>query len=132
MRRLITSLLIGLAIGLLVGLYLGWVQFPVQSVDNPLRALSRSDKDHYTIMVAQAYELDGNAAEAIRRLQPLNVPNIPIYVRDVTERYISESGIGSESDIRHLVALSSALGNLTPPMQAFVGAPALTSTPGSQ
>lgn len=123
MRRFITSLLVGLAVGAIVGLYLGWVQFPVQTVDSPMRALSRSDKDHYTIMVAQAYELDGDATEAIHRLQPLGLSDVPGYVRDVTERYISESGIGSESDIRHLVALSRALGFFTPAMQGFIAAP---------
>lgn len=128
MRRLLTSLLIGCAIGLAIGLYLGWVQFPVETVEGPMRALASADKDRYTVMVAQAYELDGDTAEAIRRLQPLNTPNtnIPQYVRDVTERYISESGSGNEADIRHLVSLSRALGYFTPPMQGFVVA---TSTP---
>ncbi len=128
MRRLITSLLIGCAVGLVVGLYLGWVQFPVETVEGPMRALANADKDRYTVMVAQAYELDGDTEEAIRRLQPLNTPNtnIPQYVRDVTERYISESGSGNEADIRHLVSLSRALGYFTAPMQGFVVA---TPTP---
>ncbi len=120
MRRLFISLGIGAALGLLIGVYLGWGSFPVQTVESQMRSLSAADKDRYTVMVAEAYEQDGDSAEAIRRLQPLGVQNVPQYVRDVTERFISSSGSGSESDIRHLVALSRALGYFTPPMQGFV------------
>ena len=45
---------------------------------------------------------DGDLLEALHRLQPLKIQNIQQYVRDVTERYISESGTGNENDIRTL------------------------------
>ncbi len=116
-------------LGLGIGLFLGWVQFPVITVNSGMQALSQVDKDRYTVMVAQGFAYDGDPAEALRRLQPLGVANVPIYVRDVTERFISESGSGSDKDIRALVALSSALGYLTPPMQAFVVVPTATPPP---
>jgi hypothetical protein len=55
--------------------------------------------------------------------------NVFTYVRDVTERYISEEGTGRESDIRALVELSCAMGFCTEPMQRFrrPSAPAATS-----
>jgi hypothetical protein len=127
MRRLALSLLIGLAVGLAVGLYFGWVISPVQYVESQMTNLSRRYKDEYTVMVAAGYQVDGDVTEAIRRLQPLGVLNIPLYVRDVTERYISESGTGKEADIRSLVVLSRQLGYYTPAMQAFM---LPTPTPG--
>ncbi len=121
MRRFLTSLVIGALIGMAVGVYLAWVQFPVQTIDSPMRSLAPADKERYTIMIAEGYELDGDANEAIRRLAAIGVIDAPPYVRDVTERFISTSGTGRESDIRHLVALAGALGVLTPPMQGFLG-----------
>lgn len=121
MRRFLITLLIGGVIGLGIGLYLAWVQFPVQTVNSPIHDLSANDKDRYTVMVAQSYLTDGDTAAAIKRLSVLGVPNVPAYVRDVTERFISSSGTGSEVDIRPLVALSQALGYFTAPMQAFAG-----------
>lgn len=130
MRRLVFSIVIGLGIGLAVGLYIGWVLAPVQYVQSKMSDLSTRYKDEYTVMIAAAYQVDGDLNEAIRRLQPLGISNIPLYVRDVTERYISESGTGKETDIRTLVVLSRALGYYTPPMQAFT-VPTAISTPGS-
>ena len=129
MRRFILSLLVGLVIGLSVALAIGWAM-PVQVIQSPMSALALTYQDDYTVMVASAYQVDGDLNEAIRRLQPLHVSNIPAYVRDVTERYISNSGTGNEADIRTLVVLSRALGYFTPPMQAFA-APTPIPTPGS-
>jgi hypothetical protein len=117
---------VGSAIGLGIGLFLGWVQFPVITVDSQLRTLSSADRDRYAVMVAEAYALDGDPQAAIDRLRPLGAANIPAYVRDLTERYISDTGTGNQRDIRYLVQLSRALGYFTPPMQAFA---VETSTP---
>ena len=119
MKRLVIALAIGGLIGLILGVYLGWTQFPVQTINSSIRSLSQADKDRYTVMVAEGYELDGNVAEAIRRLQALGVPDVPSYVRDMTERFISVNGSGDATDIRHLVALTQAMGELTPAMQPF-------------
>jgi hypothetical protein len=127
MRRLVLSLVIGLAVGLAIGIYYGWVVSPVQYIESRMANMSPRYKDEYTIMVAAAFQVDGDINEALRRLQPLGVANIPLFVRDVTERYISESGIGKEADIRSLVVLSRQLGYFTPPMQSFM---LPTSTPG--
>jgi hypothetical protein len=130
MWRLVLSILVGLAVGLAIGLFVGWVVSPVQYVQSPMSDLSRHYKDEYTVMVASAYQVDGDLLEALRRLQPLGASDIPQYVREVTERYISESGTGKEADIRNLVMLSCALGPCTPLMQAFM-LPTALPTPGS-
>jgi hypothetical protein len=130
MRRLIVSLVLGAAIGTGIGLYVGWVVAPVQYVNADMANLAARYKNEYTIMVAAGYQVDHDLNEAIRRLRSLGYPNVPIYVRDVTERYISESGIGKETDIRLLVTLSKDLGHFTPPMYAFA-APTAAPTPSS-
>src|SRR5579859_907120 len=130
MRRILVSLIIGLVIGLGVALFIGWETSPVQYIQLPMSYLYSSYQDDYTVMVAAAYQVDGDLNEAIRRLQPLGMKNIPLFVRDVTERYISNSGTGNEADIRTLVVLSRALGYYTPPMQAFT-LPTPIPTPGS-
>jgi hypothetical protein len=131
MRRLLFSLFIGLIIGAVIGLIFGWQLSPVQIVQSPMSNLSLRFKDEYTIMVADAFQVDQDINEAIRRLQPLGFPNIPVYVREVTERYISERGSGREADIRTLVVLSRALGYYTPPMQSFMVLPTVAPTPQS-
>lgn len=129
MRRLLLSLFIGLIIGAIIGLVFGWQLSPVQAVQSPMSDLSLRFKDEYTIMVADAFQVDQDINEAIRRLQPLGFSNIPVYVREVTERYISERGPGREADIRTLVVLSRALGYYTPPMQSFMVLPTVVPAP---
>ncbi|MCA9906043.1 MAG: hypothetical protein KC547_19435 [Anaerolineae bacterium] len=117
MRRFLVSFLVALLIGAGIGLYLGWVQFPVQFVDSPANALAASAKDEYTLMIAGAYADDGDLNGAVERLRVLGVDNVPAYVQEVTERYITNSrGI---DDIRLLVRLAEGMGRLTPVMEPY-------------
>lgn len=125
MLRFVISLIIGLAVGALLGLYLGWVQFPVQFVNSPASSLSERAKNDYMVMVAAGYLEDGDLGIAVDRLRALGVPNIPVYVQQVTETYISNSQ--NVNDISYLVALSEALGRMTPIMQPY----RRVSVPGS-
>lgn len=115
--RVILSLLAGLAFGLIAGLYLGWVQFPVEFVNSPASSLAERYKDDYIVMVAAGYLKDGDLGGAVERLRPLGVANIPAYVQEVTERYISNSR--DAGDISILVGLSEGLGRLTPIMEPY-------------
>lgn len=117
MLRLLLSLLIGLAVGVLIGLYVGWVQFPVQFVDSPASSLAERYKNEYMVMVASGFMKDGDLGGAVERLRILGVANIPAYVQEVTERYISNSQ--DANDISVLVALSESLGRLTPIMLPY-------------
>jgi hypothetical protein len=137
MRRIALSIGIGLLVGLAIGLTLGWAVLPVEYVDSSMKDLASRYKDEYTVMIAAGYQLDHDPNAAIERLKPIvsseNV-NIPVYVRDVTERYISGKGTGREADIRSLVELSCALGYCTELMQSFRLPPSLPTalpTPGS-
>jgi hypothetical protein len=117
MSRFLLSLLIGLLVGAGLGLYLGWGPFPVEYVNSPANALSERYKDEYTVMVAASYLVDGDALGAVERLRVLGVENIPAYVQEVTERFISHSR--DVEDIYRLVALSEGLGRLTTIMMPY-------------
>jgi hypothetical protein len=117
MLRFLLSLITGLVLGALIGLYLGWVQFPVQFVNSPASSLSERAKNDYMVMVAAGYLEDGDLGGAVERLRLLGVPNIPAYVQQVTENYISNSQ--DVDDISYLVALAEAVGRLTPIMQPY-------------
>lgn len=117
MLRFLISLLIGLVVGVVIGLYLGWVQFPVEFVNSPASSLAQRYQDEYIVMIAAGYLKDGDLGGAVERLRVLGVANIPAYVQEVTERYISNSR--NADDISVLVALAESLGRLTPIMLPY-------------
>ena len=117
MVRFILSFIVALIVGLLLGAYLGWVQFPVKYTDSGAERLAQRSKDEYTVMVANAYLDDSDLTGALERMRLLGVENVPAYIQDTTERYITNSS--SVTDIRALVALSAGLGRLTPIMQPY-------------
>lgn len=123
--RVVISLLIGLALGVGIGLYAGWVQFPVEYVNSPMTDLSPRFKDEYTVLVATGYAADRDLEGAVERLRRIGVPNIPVYVQDTTERYITTSG--KVNDIRALVAFAEGLDRLTPIMEPY----RLVNAPGA-
>jgi hypothetical protein len=118
MARFLVSLIIGLIVGIGAGLYLGWVQFPVEFVNSPASALAREYKDDYTVMIAAAFAQDQDLGGAVERLRVLGVENIPAYVLEVTERFITNSQ--NVNDIRLLVGLYEGLaGRVTPMMDPY-------------
>ncbi len=117
MLRFLVSVLIGVVAGVGIGLYLGWVQFPVEFVDSPASSLAPRYQDDYVVMIAAGFASDGDLGGAVERLRLLGVGNIPAFVQEVAERYISNSR--SVEDIRVLVGLAEGLGRLTPLMQPY-------------
>lgn len=117
MRRILVSVVVGAVIGVIAGFLIGWVIAPVQYVNSPLNLLAREYKYEYTVLVAAAYQQDNDLNLAIARLRPLDIDNIPNWVQDVTERYISQGR--NVSDITDLVALAEAFGRLTPSMEPY-------------
>ncbi|GAB4554720.1 MAG: hypothetical protein OHK0023_25200 [Anaerolineae bacterium] len=120
MRRTVLLLLLGTLIGIGIGLTFGWLVAPVQPVGSPMSDLTRRYKDEYTIMVAKGFLVDGDFQAAIDRLRLLRVDNVLTYVRDVTERFITQQGTSRPMDTQALVSLSCALGYCTEPMQPFL------------
>lgn len=117
MKRFLLSLIIAALLGVAIGLYLGWVQFPARAANSPPTSLEVRYRDDYTLMIASAYRTDGDLMGALERLRFLEVENIPAYVQDVTERYITSSR--DLESIRTLVALAEGLGRLTPIMEPY-------------
>jgi len=117
MSRLLLSLIAGLVLGVGAGLFVGWVALPVEYLDSPASALDRRYKDDYTVMVAAGYLVDRDVQGAIDRLRILGEENIPLYIQETTERFISNSR-GLE-EIQFLVALSEGVGRLTEPMMDY-------------
>ncbi len=115
--RFIFSLLGGIFIGLLSGLFIGWVVAPTEYVNSPMTALAQRWRDEYTVMIAAGYAVDRDLNGALERLRRLGVPNVPQYVQEITERYITNSR--NVADIRLLVRLAEGFGRLTPLMQDF-------------
>ncbi len=115
--RFLISFFVAALIGLGVGLYLGWVQFPVQFIDSPASSLAPGFKDDYILMIAAGYAADNDLNGAFERLRLLEVNDIPLYIQETTERYISNSR--SVDDIRLLVNLASGAGRLTPLMEPY-------------
>lgn len=112
MLRWFISLVIGAGLGLALGLYLGWGVFPVEYVNSPISALDPKYRDDYTVMVAQGFQDDADTVGAIQRLRVLGVENVPEYVFQQAERYITNSR--SPLEIQALIALSEGLGRTSP------------------
>ncbi len=117
MVRFLLSLGVALLIGIGIGLYVGWVIAPVEYVDSPASALAQRYKDEYAVMIAAAYAQDRDLTGAIERLRVLGVENVPQYIQEVTERYITNSS--SLDEIRTLVLLAEGMGRLTPVMEPY-------------
>jgi len=123
MLRFLVSLALGAVVGLMVGLYLGWVQFPLEYINSPMSALDPKYSDEYSVMVAQGFQADADAVGAVQRLRVLGVENVPEYVFQQAERYITNSR--SPLEIQALIALSEGLGRSSPLFDQYrpVGVP---------
>lgn len=117
MVRVFVSTVIGVIAGIAIGLVVGWWFAPAEYSQSRLSELNQSSKDDYVVMIASGYVTDRDVNGALARLSLLGVDNVPAYVQDVTERYITNSR--DIDDIRLLVALSEGFGRLTGPMEAF-------------
>lgn len=111
----------GLAIGVALGLYLGWVAWPTEFVDADPSILREDYKRDYTLMIAHAYELDGDLAAAQRRLYSLGGEEPDRWLLTMTVDAIL-SGRDEQTVILPLVLLSSDLGLNSPAMAPYVQA----------
>jgi hypothetical protein len=60
-----------IAIGLAAGLWYAWVVNPVQYTDTSPASLRIDYKTNYVLMVAEAYQIDGDLGTAVRLLAAL-------------------------------------------------------------
>jgi hypothetical protein len=129
-KRYVGSLLVGVLIGLSFGVFLGWGPFPVEYKNSSLEALAPRDQEEYTVMVAEGYQYDPDINVALARLQPLGKENTINYLRDLTERYISQSNVPAIPPLVALVEVLLGPENLPPVMDLYRTTP--VPTPASQ
>jgi len=119
-------IVLGLTIGVTLGLYLGWVAWPTEFVDADPSILNEDYKRDYTLMIAHAYQADGDLAAAQRRLYSLGGEEPDRWLLTMTVDAIL-SGRDEQIVILPLVTLSRDLGLNSPAMAPYVQA---TPAPG--
>lgn len=119
MRNPLLLGLVGLALGITLGLLVGWVLWPVQYTNTAPAQLRQDYRNDYVLMVAAAYQVEGNADAALERLARLD-PEQPTHpLVELTETLIAQNG--RPGDISMLVQLAEALGSTTPAMGPYLG-----------
>jgi hypothetical protein len=63
-----TKFLIAVLIGVAAGLFYGWVVNPVEYVDIAPESLREDYKTDYVLMISEAYQVDHDPGQAVRRL----------------------------------------------------------------
>ncbi len=102
MPRWIQALLAA-ALGLAAGLFYGWRIAPVEYIDASPGALHADYRSDYAIMVAEAYQTEGDLDLAARRLALLGSAH-PAEIIQETLDYIQNAGF-SKDDIENLEKL---------------------------
>jgi hypothetical protein len=118
MRKIPFLALIGLATGVALGLLVGWVVWRVEYTNTAPEQLRQDYRDDYILMVAAAYQVEGNLGAARDRLGLLDADDPAQPVVDLTERLIAAGG--RPSDIEMLVDLADGLGAVTAPMVPYL------------
>jgi hypothetical protein len=119
MRNLFLLGLVGLALGIALGLLVGWVLWPVQYTNTAPAQLRQDYRNDYILMVAAAYQVEGNPDTALERLARLDPEQPTRPLVELTETLIAQDG--RPTDIRMLVRLAEALGATTPAMWPHLG-----------
>lgn len=89
MKRLLFFLL-GVALGVGLAMLIGWVLFPMRHTAVTPASLRHDYRDEYVRLVALAYSVDGDLAQAEQRLQALEADDFRAPLVELTERWIYE------------------------------------------
>ena len=116
--RIILWLAVGALIGVAFGSLVGWVIWPIEFTEADPTVLEESYKRDYTIMIATAYELDGDLNLAQRRLASLGTGDAEGWLLTVTVDHILSDG--QDFEIRQLVRLADDLGLHSPLMAPYL------------
>jgi hypothetical protein len=111
---------LGLISGGGLGLYLGWVAWPTEYTQADPQILQDRYRQDYTVMIAAAYSLDGDLAAARQRLNNVAGAESNAWLLRLTVDTILAGG--NDTEIRHLVLLTSDLGLYSPVMAPYLGA----------
>lgn len=97
---------------------IGWWLWPVTYTNTSPSALREDYRDEYVLMVATAYEVDGDRGRARERLALLDSGEPSAPVVGLAQRLIAQGG--SEEDIVRLARLAQALDATTPTLMPYL------------
>lgn len=109
---------IGIVLGLALGFVIGWWLWPVTYTNTSPAALREDYHNDYVLMVAAAYDVEGDLREARARLEQLNPDNPAAPVQELGESLIKRGG--QEEDITRLARLAKALGVSDPLLEPYL------------
>jgi hypothetical protein len=115
-------IIIGILLGIGLGLFVGWNVWAVSYYNTDIYDLRADYQDDYVVMVGALYALEQHLETSQYLLSLLSNPQTPRSIETIvvqtTERYIARGA--DPTDIRYLVRLAQALGNVTTPMQPYL------------
>ncbi len=126
--RIIGLVILGMVAGVGLGLYLGWVAWPTEFTDANPGVMQESYQRDYVMMVATAYALDHNLADARKRIAGLG-ENSSETLLSYTINLILLPG-ADVTAIRRLVELSADLGLYSPAMDLYLTDPTVEPNNG--
>lgn len=101
-------LLFGLAVGLGLGLLISWVIAPVTYTDTAPISLQAQFKDQYRLMIARAYQANGDLGRAESRLALLGDPDPGAALIEQADRSLTNGDAADSASV--LLTLAEALG----------------------
>jgi len=107
-KRWIIRAVIGATVGLALGFAIGWWLWPVEYTHTAPAVLRQDYRDDYVVMVATAYEVEGDLERARERLELLDSQEPAAPVVELAERLVAAGGNGE--DITRLARLARAFG----------------------
>jgi len=111
--------ILAILVGAAAGMFYGWVISPVEYVDTTPDSLRIDYKSDYVLMVAEAYSVEGDPTQAVRRLAVLG-PLPPLDMVRAAILFAEKQGY-TDADTALMRNLASALEAWNPTIQG--GAP---------
>lgn len=103
---------LSILLGLAAGLYYGWVLSPVEYVNTTPDTLRIDYKTDFVLMVSEAYQVEGDVEQAIRRLALLG-EDAPVTLAEQAFAYAQANGYG-QTDLTLLTHLREGLQTWNP------------------
>lgn len=108
----------GMALGLALGFAIGWRLWPVKYTNTAPAVLRQDYCDDYLIMIATAYEVEGDLEQTREQLRALDPQEPAAPVIELAERLV-EAG-GGDDEITRLARLAWALGATSPALTPYL------------
>jgi hypothetical protein len=99
--------LVAISFGIAAALYVGWVILPQQTIETSPATLRMDYKTDYVLMVAEAYQADGDLDLALERLALLEGRTPQVTVAEAL--VFASRNRYTEADLATMQALSSVL-----------------------